>query len=90
MTLSKEAREELAKKYGTNPKDTGAPAVQAAIFTERIKELTQHLIKNPKDYATRRGLIALVGKRRSMLDYHKAHHTPEEYKKLLESLQLRK
>ena len=90
MTVSKEDRETLTKKYGAGAKDTGSPAVQAAIFTSRIKDLTQHLIKNPKDYATRRGLILLVGKRRSMLDYFKAHHTPEEYKKLLDSLQLRK
>jgi small subunit ribosomal protein S15 len=90
MTVTKETREELAKQYGSGPKDSGAPAVQVAIFTARIKDLTQHLIKNPKDYATRRGLIMLVGKRRSMLNYYKAHHTPEQYKTLLDALELRK
>ena len=49
--------------------DTGSPEVQVAIFSERIKQLTEHLKTNPKDHHSRRGLLLLVGKRRRLLNY---------------------
>lgn len=49
--------------------DTGSPEVQIAIFSERIRQLTEHLKMHPKDHHTRRGLLKLVGKRRRLLDY---------------------
>ena len=69
MSLSKEAKAEIFKKYGTSEKDTGSTEGQIALFTKRINDLTGHLKKNHKDYNTERSLVRLVGKRRSLLDY---------------------
>ena len=90
MTVSKEQKEELVKKYGQGPKDSGSPQVQVAILTERIRDLTRHLVDNPKDFATRRGLSMLVGKRRSLLNFYKDNSSIEEYKELLTNLELPK
>ena len=67
--ISKEKKLELIEKFGKNPQDTGTTEVQIAIFSTRISELTEHLKQNPKDHATRRGLLKLVGKRRRLLNY---------------------
>lgn len=56
-------------KYALSDKDTGSPLVQIALFTERIKYLTEHLQANKKDKHSRRGLLKLVGKRRRMYNY---------------------
>ena len=69
MALSKERKAELVKKFGKNEKDTGSVQVQVALLTEQIKALTAHLKKNHKDAASKRGLMILVGQRRSLLDY---------------------
>ena len=69
MTISKETKAELIKEYGANEKDSGSSAVQVAILSTRIAELTEHLKVHPKDFHTRRGLLMLVGKRRRLLDY---------------------
>jgi len=60
---------EARKNYRINDKDTGSPEVQVAGMTERISYLTSHLKSNPKDFSTRRGLLALVNKRRRLLNY---------------------
>ena len=67
--ITKEQKRELIQKFGKNEQDTGTAEVQIAIFTTRINELTEHLKQHPKDHATRRGLLKLVGKRRRLLNY---------------------
>ena len=70
-------------------KDTGSADVQIALLTKRILSLTEHLKTNAKDHSSRRGLLKMVARRRSLLDYLK-DTAVERYTKLLESLNLRK
>lgn len=69
MYLTSEKKQEFFKKYGKSEKDTGSPEAQIALFTFRIAHLTEHLKSNKKDYGTQRSLIALVAKRRKLLNY---------------------
>lgn len=69
MTITKERKNEIIKEYQKDGNDTGSPEVQIAILTTRINNLTEHMRVHPKDFATRRGLLALVSRRRSLLDY---------------------
>ncbi|MFT6998447.1 MAG: small subunit ribosomal protein S15 [Cryomorphaceae bacterium] len=69
MYLAPEKKAEIFKKHGKTESDTGSPEGQIALFTYRINHLTGHLKKNRKDFNTERSLVALVGKRRSLLDY---------------------
>lgn len=69
MHLSKEEKAKIFETYGAGANDTGSPESQIALFSVRIKHLTEHLKDNHKDYATARALKALVGQRRSLLDY---------------------
>jgi len=71
MYLTSETKKEIFKKSGIqkSDKDTGSPESQIALFSHRIAHLTGHLKANPKDYSTQLGLMKLVGKRRSLLDY---------------------
>ncbi|MBR2190733.1 MAG: 30S ribosomal protein S15 [Eubacterium sp.] len=87
--ISKEVKAKLTAEYGKTPTDTGSPAVQVAILTYRIQELTEHLKVNAKDHHSRRGLLKMVGKRRGLLDYIKANDI-EEYRELIEKLDIRK
>ena len=87
--ISKEVKAKLTAEYGKTPTDTGSPAVQVAILTYRIQELTEHLKENAKDHHSRRGLLKMVGKRRGLLDYIKANDI-EEYRELIEKLDIRK
>ena len=89
MALSKERKAEIVKKYGKNEKDTGSAEVQIALLTEQIKALTEHLKKNHKDAASKRGLMILVGQRRSLLNYL-AKTDRDAYVKLIVSLGIRK
>lgn len=66
---SQQRMNELREKYRRHDKDTGSPEYQIAGMTERISYLTQHLQEHPKDFSTRRGLVALVNKRRRLLNY---------------------
>ena len=68
MHLSTEEKKEIFKTYGAGEGDTGSPESQIALFSIRIKHLTEHLKNNHKDYTTARALKALVGQRRSLLD----------------------
>ena len=89
MSLAKEEKSKLIEEHGANNEDTGTVEVQVAIFTERIKQLTDHLREHPKDFACRRGLLGLVGKRRNLLNYvHKKDVT--RYRTLIAKLGLRK
>jgi len=87
--ISKEVKAKLTAEYGKTPTDTGSPAVQVAILTYRIQELTEHLKVNAKDHHSRRGLLKMVGKRRGLLDYIKTNDI-EEYRELIEKLDIRK
>ena len=87
--ISKEVKAQLTAEYGKTPTDTGSPAVQVAILTYRIKDLTEHLKVNQKDHHSRRGLLKMVGKRRALLAYLKDTDI-ESYRNLIERLGLRK
>lgn len=69
MYLSSEKKKEIFSKHGKKDGDTGSPESQIALFSYRIKHLTEHLKVNRKDYATQRSLLKLVGKRRDLLNY---------------------
>ncbi len=87
--ISQEQKLELIKKYGKNEQDTGTAEVQIAIFSTRINELTEHLQQHPKDHATRRGLLKLVGKRRRLLNYL-MNPEIERYRSITKELGIRK
>ena len=86
--ISKERKAELVKQYGKDENDTGSAAVQVAILTDRIRELTEHMKVHKKDFHTRRGLLMLVGKRRRLLSYIKKGDI-EAYRTLIKSLGIR-
>ncbi len=89
MTLNKEAKEKILKEVGRSDKDTGSPEVQVALFTQKIKDLTEHLKTHKKDEHSRRGLLKMVGKRRRLLDYL-SKKNKESYEALIKKLGLRK
>ncbi len=67
--INAEKKSKIVKDLQSSKDDTGSATVQVGIFTERIKELTEHLKVNKKDFAARRGLLQLVGKRKRLLQY---------------------
>lgn len=89
MSITPERKLELIKEYATKDGDTGSPEVQVAILSERILNLTEHLKLHKKDFASRRGLLMMVGQRRRLLDYLNANETPR-YQKIIERLGLRR
>lgn len=89
MILTIEQKKEYFKTLGKNENDSGTPDVQVAIFTQRIKHLTEHLKKNKKDFATERSLIKMVGKRKKLLSYIK-HKDIQRYRDLIKKLEIRK
>jgi len=91
MYLTVEKKKEIFKSKGIqkSAKDTGSSESQIALFTYRINFLTEHLKENKKDHSTRLGLLKLVGKRRSLLNYLKDNDI-ERYRAILKDLDLRK
>lgn len=89
MSVTKEQKSESVKEFGRAASDTGSPEVQIANLTKRIAAMTEHLRANKKDYASRRGLLGMVSRRRRLLDYVKRHN-PELYLDLLRRLDIRK
>ena len=69
MTITKEKKSEVVGEFKQGDDDTGSPEVQIAILTTRINALTEHMRVHKKDYSTRRGLLAMVSRRRRLLDY---------------------
>ena len=69
MSVKKELKKEIISKFAINDNDTGSAEVQIAIFSERIKNLTDHLKSHKHDHHTRKGLMAMVGKRKRLLNY---------------------
>lgn len=88
MSINLKNKKEVIKKYGENEKDTGSTAVQIAMMSQKINELTEHLKINAKDFATKRGLLMLVGRRKRFLSYLK-NNSVEEYRDLIKKLGIR-
>lgn len=89
MSITKEKKSELIKKFAVKAGDTGSPEVQVAILTERINNLTQHFQTNTKDNHSRRGLLTMVATRRKLLDYVK-RKDEARYQKLIKELGIRR
>ena len=87
--ISKEKKQAIIAEYALSAGDTGSPEVQIAVLTARIKELTEHMKANPKDFHSNRGLLKMVGQRRGLLDYLKRTDI-ERYRSIIERLGLRK
>ncbi len=89
MTISKERKSEVVGEYKKSDADTGSPEVQIAILTERINGLTEHMRTHRKDFASRRGLLGLVSRRRRLLDYVRGED-PQRYLDIIGKLGIRK
>ena len=89
MSISAERKTALISEYAVKPGDTGSPEVQVAILSERISNLTEHLKSHAKDFHSRRGLLVMVGQRRSLLDYLKGKDSGR-YDTLIQRLGLRR
>ena len=89
MSITADRKQELIKEYGDGGKNTGAPEVQVALLSERIKNLTEHLQTHEKDFHSRRGLLVMVGQRRRLLDYLKNKQTAR-YQDIINKLGLRR
>ena len=87
--LTANDRKAIIEKYGNNPHDTGNSKVQIALMTARINELRPHFEENAKDHHSRRGLLKIVSKRRSLLDYLKRKDV-EGYRSLIAELGIRR
>lgn len=89
MPLTKEQKQEIMKKFGKSPTDSGSPEVQIALLTNLINGLSSHFNQHGKDHHSRRGLLRMVGRRRKLLDYLQEKHI-DRYRKIIQELDLRK
>lgn len=89
MSITPERKQEIIKEFGQAAGDTGSPEVQVAILSHRIANLTEHFKGHKKDNHSRRGLLALVSQRRSLLDYLKRKNEAR-YTSLITTLGLRR
>ncbi|MDT3682113.1 MAG: 30S ribosomal protein S15 [Truepera sp.] len=89
MTMNAEQKLDVVKQYGKDAQDTGSTAVQVALLTKRIQELSEHLQIHRKDHHSRRGLLMMVGKRKRLLTYLERTDY-DAYKELIASLGLRR
>lgn len=87
--MDKNKKEDIIDEFAQHADDTGSPEVQIALMTEKIKDLTGHLENHNKDHSARQGLINLVGKRSSLLQYLR-RQDEERYQELVSELGLRK
>ena len=87
--IAAERKREVIQNFRTHETDTGSPEVQVAILTERINGLTEHMRTHRKDYASRRGLLGLVSRRRRLLDYVRGED-PQRYLDIIGKLGIRK
>ena len=87
--LNKLEKQKLIKEYGLKEGDTGSPEVQVAMLTTEINRLTEHLKIHPKDYASLRGLMKMVGRRRDLMTYLR-NNDVNRYRTLVKRLGLRK
>lgn len=89
MSITAEKKAKLIEENATAKGDTGSPEVQIAILTERINNLSEHMQTNKKDFGSRRGLLAMVAKRRKLLDYLIANDN-ERYQNIIKKLKIRR
>ena len=89
MTITKERKRDMIQQYRLGDNDTGSPEVQIAVLTTRIDGLTQHMQVHKKDFASRRGLLMMVSRRRRLLDYLKKVD-PQRYLDIIGRLEIRK
>jgi small subunit ribosomal protein S15 len=89
MAIAAERKAQIIAEYATEAGDTGSPEVQVALLTEHIRNLTEHLKSNPKDFGSQRGLLGMVATRRKLLRYLR-ERTPERYLELVQRLGLRR
>lgn len=89
LVLDKEKKQEIINKYAKHEGDTGSSEVQVAMLTDRINQITGHLVRHKHDYHTRRGLLKLVGQRKRLLSYL-SRESVGRYNQLIASLGLRK
>lgn len=89
MSIEKEEKAQIMSDYAMHQNDVGSPEVQVAVLTRRIKDLSVHTEKSPKDHHSRRGLVSLVARRRRLLNYIRKNK-PETYPDLIQKLGLRK
>ena len=89
MSITTEKKAEVIQEYATGKGDTGSPEVQVAILTNRINTLSEHMQANKKDFGSRRGLLAMVAKRRKLLDYVKGKDEGR-YQELIKRLGVRR
>lgn len=87
--MSMESKQEIISKFATHSGDTGSPEVQVAVLTARINRLGDHMNIHVKDFHSRRGLLAMVSRRRKLLDYLKRIDA-EKYSNLIKALGLRR
>jgi small subunit ribosomal protein S15 len=89
MSLTKDAKKSTIERFKQHTTDTGSPAVQIALLTERINQLTAHFKSHSKDFGSRQGLLKLVGSRRRLLNYLRTIDR-NKYRELIEQLNLRR
>jgi small subunit ribosomal protein S15 len=89
MAVVNERKKAVIETHRVHAKDSGSAPVQVAVLTDRIQHLTRHLQTFPKDNATRRGLLKMVGRRAALLRWY-ARKQPEAYKELIEKLGIRR
>ena len=88
MSIKKDTKKEIISKFANNEKDTGSAQVQIAVLSERIKNLTEHFKLHKHDNHSKRGLLALVGKRKKLLSYISKKNN-EKYKEIIKELKIR-
>jgi len=89
MAVRNERKQAVQETHRLHAKDSGSAPVQVGVLTDRIQHLTLHLQKFPKDHATRRGLLQMVGRRASLLRWY-ARTAPEAYRVLIDKLGIRR
>jgi small subunit ribosomal protein S15 len=89
MSITPERKQAVMTDFATKSDDTGSPEVQVAVLTERIGNLTEHLKMHKRDFASRRGLLMMVGRRRRLLDYLRRKNQ-SRYQTVIERLGLRR
>ena len=89
MALTKDRKSAIVSEFARSKNDTGSVEVPVALLTERINKLTEHMKEHTHDYHTNRGLLKMVGKRKSLLEYLK-NEDIQRYRELIKKLNLRK
>ncbi len=89
MSLRKEEKEKIIKKFATEQGDTGSPEIQVALLTTKIEKLAEHLKSHKKDIHSRRGLLSMVSKRRRLLNYLAGRYQ-KRYQELIKKLELKR